>query len=100
MERSMWGNGWKTKLKDAEGIEQQCVTKELRELSEWLSLGAVIVADFGPGRFEHVDGDIYEGQWFNDMAHGQGASCRSNASWQACIFTLHLLIDSKGDSVM
>ena len=26
----------------------------------------------GRGRLIHADGDIYEGNWLNDMAHGKG----------------------------
>jgi hypothetical protein len=26
----------------------------------------------GVGRLIHADGDIYEGEWFNDQAHGKG----------------------------
>ena len=26
----------------------------------------------GRGRLIHADGDIYEGEWFNDKAHGRG----------------------------
>ena len=30
----------------------------------------------GFGRFEHTDGDIYEGNWLVDKAHGRGATAR------------------------
>lgn len=26
----------------------------------------------GKGRLIHADGDVYEGEWFNDKAHGYG----------------------------
>jgi len=26
----------------------------------------------GPGRLIHADGDVYEGYWKNDKAHGKG----------------------------
>lgn len=26
----------------------------------------------GEGKFEHLNGDIYDGQWVNDAAHGFG----------------------------
>jgi hypothetical protein len=26
----------------------------------------------GKGRLIHADGDIYEGEWYNDKAHGIG----------------------------
>ena len=28
----------------------------------------------GVGKFAHENGDVYDGEWKNDKAHGQGAS--------------------------
>ncbi|CAJ1414339.1 unnamed protein product [Effrenium voratum] len=34
----------------------------------------------GFGRFEHTDGDIYEGYWLNDKAHGKGTYTHASGS--------------------
>jgi hypothetical protein len=29
----------------------------------------------------HADGDVYEGEWFNDKAHGQGIYSHANGAY-------------------
>ena len=34
----------------------------------------------GYGKLYHADGDLYEGDWLNDMAHGQGKYIHANGA--------------------